>query len=179
MQIEIDENLEWTAKILAAMTAIWAFIWKIGCPCARWVRRQLQIGSRVEQIFLALDDIRGSIWTLTARAQLSFENSPIPSYECDKHGDCIAVNPAWCKLFGVSEHHMLGNGWLDVIENEDRERVMENWRNSITNRLPHRESYRAVNRQTGAIIQCESSTVSFADSSGNPTIYFGTISLKP
>ena len=194
MQFQIDDNIEWTAKLLAALTAIWAFLWKIGCPCWRWIRAQIAVGSKVDALHAMLTrelkpngtpicekvtEIQSSLRVLTLRWRLQFENSGIPSYECDKEGNCIAVNPAWCKLFGVTEHHMLGNGWLDVIEaGPERDRVMDNWRESVTNRLPHRERYKGVNRQTGETIFCESSTVSFSDHYGVPIMYFGTITIK-
>lgn len=193
MNIEIDDKIEIVAKIIAGLTAIWAFLWKIGHPCWKWIRAQIAVGSKVDALHAMLTrelkpngtpicdkvaEIQGHIRILTVREQLRFENSPIPSYECDKDGNCIAVNPAWCKLFGVTEHHMLGNGWLDVIETgPERERVMENWRDSVVNRLPHREKYRGINRTTGKILFCESSTVSFSDKHNNPILYFGTISV--
>lgn len=193
MQIEIDENIEWTAKIIAACTAIWAFLWKLGVPLCRWFKAQLQVGDKVQALHEMLirelkpngtpicdklAEIQDNIRIITVRERLRFENSPIPSYECDRDGNCIAVNPAWCKLFGVTEHHMLGNGWLDVIEvGPERDRVMGNWRDAVLNRLPHREYYKGINRMTGELFECESSTVSFLDAHDVPIMYFGTINV--
>ena len=195
MQFDIDEvKIEQAAKWMVAVAAGWALIWKVLGPLCRWFRDWLKTGERISSLVDTvnrelkpngipmcekIDCINKRTLVLAAREQLKFENSHAPSYECDANGACIAVNPAWCKLFGVSEHNMLGNGWLDVIlDAAERERVMDNWLNSVRNRYPHRERYKGRNIQTGEILHCESATVACTDKSGNVLLYCGTITIK-
>ena len=195
MQFDIDDiQIERGTKVVVGLAAVWAIIWKIFAPLCRWVRNWLAIPGRIESLAVVINtqlkpnglpicekiaDIKAHVLVLTAREQLRFENSPIPGYECDPAGACVAVNPAWCKLFGVTETHMLGNGWLDVIADpEERERVMDNWQHSVKNRYPHREKYRARNLQTGEELWCESATVECIDKLHNTLLYCGTIAQK-
>lgn len=177
MNLDIDaEKVETWGKVLVTIAAAWAVVVKVFRPLGKWFLDQVRMGARIDALVTPITEIRAQVMILTAREQLKFENSPIPSYECDSSGSCIAVNPAWCKLFGVSEHHMLGNGWLDVIADpEERERVLENWQSSVNNRYPHRERYRARNSATGETLWCESATVECTDKNRQPILYCGTI----
>lgn len=193
----MNNEFDWTsradgvAKFCAAITAVALFVWKIMKPLVIWFRNWKSAGSRIDKMCAIIErelkpngipiadkiaDIKRHVQILTAREQLRFENSPIPTYECDAQGQCIAVNPAWCELFGVSEHGMLGNGWLDVIADpEERERVLANWTESVKSRYPHREKYTARNKRTGELIKCESATIECAAKDGKPLLYIGTV----
>ena len=183
--------LELIAKATAALTVIGAFCWKVVTPLLKWFNNWSRTGKRIEELVTFIHrelkpngmpicdkiaDIQGAVKILMMKENLRFENSPIPSYECDKTGACIQVNPAWIHLFGVEEKDMHGNGWLDVIESgPERDRVLHNWETSVKNRFPHREKYRATNRKTGETLWCESSTITYTDKLGEPILYFGTI----
>ncbi len=188
------ETAERSAKFLAAISAIALFAWKILCPLIRWVKNWASTGTKIDALHELISrelkpngipiadkigNIHQQVLVLTARAQLRFDSDPIPTYECDANGYCIAVNPAWCELFGVTEHGMLGNGWLDVIlDPEERERVLSNWQDSVKNRYPHRERYKAINKRTGTILHCESATIECASRDGKPLLYIGTVRLE-
>jgi PAS domain S-box-containing protein len=194
LAMDIDpEKIESGAKVIVTLAAAYAVIWKICHPACKWFRNWLKTGERISSLVETINrelkpngtpvcdkiaEIRSHVMLLSAREQLRFENSPIPSYECDKNGNCVAVNPAWCKLFGVTDTHMLGNGWLDVISDpEERERVLENWQSSVKNRYPHRERYQAKNSQTGDVIWCESTTIEVMDKNQVTLLYCGTIKV--
>jgi len=192
VSMNIDQDrVESFAKFLAALTAVALFFWKLVCPVIKWLKEWASTGTKVDALHKLITTelkpngipvadkiaaIHTSVQIIGARQQLAFENSPIPTYECNAEGQCIAVNPAWCELFGVTEHGMLGNGWLSVIlDPDERERVLGNWQESVKNRYPHREKYRATNKRTGAILQCESATIECADKTGKTLLYVGTI----
>lgn len=177
MNLDIDaDRVESWGKVLLTIAAAWALLVKVCKPLCKWFKDQIHMGARIDALLQPISDIRSQVMILTAREQLKFENSPIPSYECDSTGACIAVNPAWCKLFGVTEHNMLGNGWLDVIADpQERERVYEDWQSSVKNRYPHRERYRGRNYSTGETVWCESATVECTDKNRVPILYCGTI----
>jgi PAS domain S-box-containing protein len=181
-------------KGVAGAAAIAGIAWKVVLPLWRWLLNWGRMGKRIEEIMVVIQrelepngspmahkvsEISAVVKVLMAKDKLSFESSLIPSYQCDQKGDCIAVNPAWCKLFGVTEHNMLGHGWLDVIFGaEERSRVLKNWMASVRDQYPHRENYVAINRSTGRTMRCESATVTYTDAHGNPLMYFGQIKLK-
>jgi PAS domain S-box-containing protein len=69
-------------------------------------------------------------WTLTTRGR--FENLldlvPQVVWFGDPAGRITYCNPYWYEYTGLSERKTLGNGWVDAIHPEDRERVTERWR---------------------------------------------------
>jgi PAS domain S-box-containing protein len=46
-------------------------------------------------------------------------------------GDMLEDSPEWRWITGQTEEEFLGNGWLDSIHPEDRERVERDWRESL------------------------------------------------
>jgi PAS domain S-box-containing protein len=53
--------------------------------------------------------------------------SPIGIIETNTAGDCIYVNPHWCKLSGTSADDALGRGWLEAIHHDDRAAIQRQW----------------------------------------------------
>ncbi len=54
--------------------------------------------------------------------------SPVGILKTDALGQCNYCNEQWQSLSGLSEFEALGDGWLDAIAAEDRERVEGRWR---------------------------------------------------
>jgi PAS domain S-box-containing protein len=76
---------------------------------------------------------------------------PVGIYCCDPQGRCLFVNERWCELTGLSAEQALGDGWMQAIHPEDREKVCEKWR-----RIPEldehfRWEYRYL-RSDGAVV---------------------------
>jgi PAS domain S-box-containing protein len=69
-------------------------------------------------------------WTLTTRGR--FENLlelvPQVVWFGGPDGRITYCNPYWYEYTGLSERKTLGDGWIDAIHPEDRERVAEGWR---------------------------------------------------
>ena len=69
-------------------------------------------------------------WTLTTRGR--FENLielvPQVVWFGGPDGRITYCNPYWYEYTGLSERKTLGDGWIDAIHPEDRERVTKGWR---------------------------------------------------
>jgi PAS domain S-box-containing protein len=44
-------------------------------------------------------------------------------FRTDSAGICVAVNPRWCELSGLTEEQSLGLGWRNAVHPEDRDRL--------------------------------------------------------
>lgn len=55
------------------------------------------------------------------------ETSPVGIFLTDEAGSCNYVNPAWCKLSGLSPEEAKGEGWIRAIHQEDLTQAIENW----------------------------------------------------
>ncbi|SDW39786.1 PAS domain S-box-containing protein [Lutibacter oricola] len=59
--------------------------------------------------------------------QAIFESSPAAIYETDENGNCLTVNKKWCELSGLTEEQAKGNGWINAIHPDDRDKISELW----------------------------------------------------
>jgi PAS domain S-box-containing protein len=72
-------------------------------------------------------------WTLRTNGR--FENllelSPQVVWFGDPEGKITYLNPYWYEYTGLSERKALGDGWLDAVHPEDRERVVQSWQTAV------------------------------------------------
>ena len=61
--------------------------------------------------------------------------SPVGVFQTDPAGECVFVNPRWEQISGLSSPALYGQGWTHVIHPEDRERVLDLWRDALNRRL--------------------------------------------
>ena len=54
--------------------------------------------------------------------------SPVGIFRTDKKGATTYVNPMWCRISGMSSAEALGDGWLNAVHPDDRERLVRGWR---------------------------------------------------
>jgi len=69
---------------------------------------------------------------IKGRLDVSFrmlaEMSPAGIHITDQNGNCIYVNPAWCRMAGITCDEALGEGWLKAIHKEDLGRLISEWK---------------------------------------------------
>ncbi len=53
--------------------------------------------------------------------------SPVGIFRTDAKGRTTYVNPMWCQISGLSSTEALGDGWLNAVHPDDRERLSQNW----------------------------------------------------
>ncbi|MFZ4398788.1 MAG: PAS domain S-box protein [Bacteroidales bacterium] len=59
------------------------------------------------------------------------ESTSVAIYLTDLNGKCTYANPKWCELAQLSDSDALGDGWVNGIYEEDREKVFENWQKMV------------------------------------------------
>jgi len=55
------------------------------------------------------------------------ESTSVAIYLTDLNGKCTYVNPKWCEMAQISYDQAMGDGWINGIYEEDREKVFDNW----------------------------------------------------
>jgi PAS domain S-box-containing protein len=55
------------------------------------------------------------------------ESAPVGIFQTDAEGNCLFVNEKWCKLAGMSPETAQGQGWVQALHPDDRERVQREW----------------------------------------------------
>ncbi|HHJ13771.1 MAG TPA: PAS domain S-box protein [Gammaproteobacteria bacterium] len=71
------------------------------------------------------------------------ELSPVGIFRTDAEGACLYVNQTWCGMAGMTADQALGEGWVDALHPEDRERVLQEWCGAArADRVPFRISCR-------------------------------------
>jgi len=67
-------------------------------------------------------------------------NAPVGIYLTDLDGQCLYVNQKWCDMAGMRLEEALGNGWVNALHPDDRERVNAQWyKSSLSNWNEHQE----------------------------------------
>lgn len=71
----------------------------------------------------AEDALRESEQLFTTLAQVS----PVGIFRTDPDGYTTYVNPTWTRLAGIAAEKAMGDGWLDAVHPEDREKLRRGW----------------------------------------------------
>lgn len=75
------------------------------------------------------------------RQRWLLDNQKTAIFESDKDGLCVWVNSYYLELVKREAHFLLGNGWINVISEEDRARVQTNWNRSVMNNIDYEDTY--------------------------------------
>ena len=71
-----------------------------------------------------------------------WENAPSPLWVGTASGQCVAVNPALCRLLGVSAEALLERGWVELLDPLLKESVLHWLHEQSPNRLRFRANLR-------------------------------------
>jgi PAS domain S-box-containing protein len=83
------------------------------------------------------------------------------------------LNLRWVEYTGVPEDLQFGDGWLEVLHPDDRERVLAAWMTAIRGEASYDVEYRIRGRD-GKFRWFKSRGVPIRDNEGNVTMWFGT-----
>src|SRR5512136_2096439 len=75
------------------------------------------------------------------------QTAPAGIYLTDSGGKCCYVNDAWCAMAGLSPEEAQGDGWIQGIHPEDRERISAHWKEMVSSRGKWSLDYRFIDRE--------------------------------
>ncbi len=99
---------------------------------------------------------------------------PVGVFRADLQGRCIAVNPRWCELSGLSEEQSLGLGWMNAVHPDDREHVAREQARSLAEGKNLRVEFRLL-RPDGKLTWVISQAVPALDDEGSIVGSVGTL----
>lgn len=100
--------------------------------------------------------------------------SPVGIFRTDANGATTYVNQKWCEMSGLSYNDALGNGWLNAVHVDDREKLSERWQETILRKREVVSDYRFV-RPDGAVAWVMGHAVPEVNSEQQVIGYVGTI----
>jgi len=131
--------------------------------------------------------IDGAIRDITERkqAQIDLKNSeqlfqtlakvsPVGIFKTRVDGYTTYVNPKWLELSGLSFEKALGNGWLQAVHPDDRDKVSESWLESTSETKSSTSEYRFL-RSDGTITWVMGQAIQEIDDQDQIVGYVGTI----
>jgi two-component system sensor histidine kinase/response regulator len=99
---------------------------------------------------------------------------PVGIFQTNVTGHYLSVNEFWCEMAGITVAEAQGDGWLQVVYPDDRERVFAEWYRAVQENLPFQSEYR-LQRRDGKMIWVLAQAVAEEDHTGSVTGYIGLI----
>ncbi|MEI6206373.1 MAG: CHASE domain-containing protein [Desulfuromonadales bacterium] len=109
-----------------------------------------------------------------ARYNSLLKASPTGVFETDPEGNCIYVNEKWAELAGIVPAQAMGFGWSATLHPDDRQNVITEWSDSVSQNRPFKLEYRFL-RPGGSIAWVYGQSAAITETDGNIKGYSGTI----
>lgn len=110
-----------------------------------------------------------------ARYQTLTEVSPVGIFYTDDSGDCLYVNERWCQITGISCEKAFGQGWVESIHPDDRDRIFAEWYRAAQEKLPFKSEYRFQHLSNDQVRWVFGQAVGKIGENGEVKGYVGTI----
>lgn len=83
------------------------------------------------------------------RFQSLFDCSPVGLFLHDPAGLCTSTNSRWTQISGLTREQSLGEGWLQAIHPDDRDRVAQQWKAAMATGLEFVGEFRFLSLDAG------------------------------
>jgi len=101
--------------------------------------------------------------------------APVGVFQAGPQGDCQFVNRTWCRFAGLSAAEARGQGWLEALHPDDRQRVHAAWSRAASQGQDFALDYR-FRTEAGVETWVQGQAVPLRDAQGRVTGYIGTVS---
>ena len=102
------------------------------------------------------------------------EALPVGIFRCDSLGRCIYTNEVACEILGLSPTATQGYGWQQALHPEDREQVIAQWQQAITENHSFQMEYRFA-QPNGTVKWVYGQSAIERDSNDQVHGYIGTV----
>ncbi|MFG0331712.1 MAG: diguanylate cyclase domain-containing protein [Phycisphaerales bacterium] len=104
------------------------------------------VGAEIERIAL-----ERKLRRCAAELEAMHAASPLGLFMTDLEGNCIRVNAQYEAISGLAGEEALGQGWVDAIHPDDRERVFREWYDAATAGILYESDHR-FRRRDGSVV---------------------------
>lgn len=98
-------------------------------------------------------------------------------FESDEKGNLIFVNRSLCELLAVAENDLLNRAWLMRIEPGCRERVKNEWKEAIDNKIPLESRQTVIDPRDGELFEIRVHAQPHLDGQSNLIGFFGHVQI--
>lgn len=130
---------------------------------------------RMEKLTAYTEEVLAEAIGAKERIRQLYRALETPVFETNAQGWCTYVNPAYCKLTGLTVEEALGEGWAEAVHPEDRTRVFRTWSTAIEAAVEFTALYRFRNTQTGQEVEVRGSAAPLHDAHRNVVGWVGTL----
>lgn len=103
-------------------------------------------------------------------------NLGVGIFKTDAKGYTTFVNPKYCEMTGLSADEAKGLGWLKNIHPDDKQKLNNNWSNTLLTKSERVEDYRFINPLTNKTVWVSGRVTPEFDNENNILGYIGYIS---
>lgn len=124
------------------------------------------IGERIHAVHAVLESEQ--------RFRILANHAPVGIFQTNLAGETTFVNQAWCQLAGLRPEEATGEGWINAVHPEDRDRVIRDWQFACSASLPSHTEFR-FRRPDGSVAWLQGNAEPLRDSHGDMIGYIGTV----
>ena len=99
---------------------------------------------------------------------------PVGVFEADRAGKIHFTNARWTEITGLAQARALGDGWLEGVHPDDRERAATDWRRSVSAGTPFNLEFRFL-RADASVVWVLGQSVPFLTANGEVAGQIGAI----
>lgn len=149
--------------ISASIAALFIFLYKtLGKKIMKFLP-DIDTKEKISKIYTELHpNGGGSIKDTINRIELRLVNveqkqnvylleGPQGIFEADKNGRYITVNRTFCRMVNKTEKELLGMGWMNSINKDDREEVFDAWMTAVQNKMEFIGKFKIINNDDNIV----------------------------
>ena len=124
----------------------------------------------------SVNELRITVSALDGKFRAYAAHANIIGWESSRDGRCVWASPAMLNLLGRSAEEVLGQSWRSVIAEQDRERVIDEWVDSVNEARSFYMTYSWIHRD-GHLIPILAETHPIRDFRGEIYGYVATVKV--
>jgi PAS domain S-box-containing protein len=171
----VSEALDTTAQSLARH-AVEFRICEAGGP-ERWLMWRAEVKDHcLDGILMDITDRKAAEQSLRESESFyrqTLESVPGMTFTNDPDGSCTYVSEQWVQFTGIPAEEQFGDGWVQLIHPEDRERAFEQWQKAVAGEAPYDLEFR-IRRHDGVYQWFKVRGRALRDGRGQTTKWLGT-----
>lgn len=149
-------ELDIVAAFTAGLAAIAYTYKKVVRPSVLWSKSMVDSLNKIdaihEQMFTnggktmrdAVNRIENRLTLLEKQQEVYIMDTPHCVFNTSSDGKFTYVNRTMCRVTGRMESELLGSGWINSVDELDRERVDRSWEYALENGIEFSSSFRMI-----------------------------------